>query len=257
MSVTTAQLAAGRNIAPDAAATITQIDDSTVVKSGNSVRLAEAATMRYVAQHTTVPVPRVHHSYQDSTSSKVHIVMDYVSGDTLEEVWPKLQEDEKSRILDQLQDILRQLRSLKGSFIGSIDGSFCEDVLFSECADPVGPFESEKAFSAGMIAALQEKDQNIWVDLVSRMIESTMHGHEIVLTHGDFLPRNILIQGDKVVAILDWEMAGWYPEYWEYCKIMYHPAWQAGWANEKWEERITTPYYTELAVMMHAREIIW
>ena len=29
-------------------------------------------------------------------------------------------------------------------------------------------------------------------------------------------PRNIIVKGGKIVAIVDWEMAGWYPEYWEY-----------------------------------------
>ncbi|RAH70030.1 uncharacterized protein BO66DRAFT_438735 [Aspergillus aculeatinus CBS 121060] len=46
--------------------------------------------------------------------------------------------------------------------------------------------------------------------------------HEIVFTHGDFAPRNILVEGDRVTAVLDWEDAGWYPEYWEYIKAMQH-----------------------------------
>jgi aminoglycoside phosphotransferase (APT) family kinase protein len=48
--------------------------------------------------------------------------------------------------------------------------------------------------------------------------------HEIVLTHGDISPRNILVQGSKVVAILNWEMSGHYPEYWDYVKTLFRPA---------------------------------
>ena len=45
--------------------------------------------------------------------------------------------------------------------------------------------------------------------------------HEPALCHGDFSPNNILVKDGKVVAILDWEMLGWYPEFWEpmmFCK---------------------------------------
>ncbi|KAL6302397.1 kinase-like domain-containing protein [Sparassis latifolia] len=46
--------------------------------------------------------------------------------------------------------------------------------------------------------------------------------HRIVLTHGDFHPRNIMIveEGDevRVSGIIDWEMGGWYPEHWETIK---------------------------------------
>jgi len=35
--------------------------------------------------------------------------------------------------------------------------------------------------------------------------------------------RNIIVQGDHVQALLDWEFAGWYPEYWEYVKFFNQP----------------------------------
>jgi hypothetical protein len=47
---------------------------------------------------------------------------------------------------------------------------------------------------------------------------------------GDLLPRNILVEDSKITAILDWETAGYYPEFWEYCQ-MHDPGWMApAWA---------------------------
>ena len=46
--------------------------------------------------------------------------------------------------------------------------------------------------------------------------------HEIAFTHADFAPRNILVEDGRVTAILDWEYAGWYPAYWEYCQSFRH-----------------------------------
>jgi len=37
-----------------------------------------------------------------------------------------------------------------------------------------------------------------------------------VFTHGDLSSLNILVRGDKITGIIDWETAGWYPSYWEY-----------------------------------------
>jgi hypothetical protein len=42
--------------------------------------------------------------------------------------------------------------------------------------------------------------------------------------HGDLLPRNILVEGSKISGMLDWETAGYYPEFWKYCR-MHDPGW--------------------------------
>lgn len=47
--------------------------------------------------------------------------------------------------------------------------------------------------------------------------------HDIVFTHADLAPRNVLIgENGQVSAILDWEDAGWYPEYWEHIRALQH-----------------------------------
>jgi thiamine kinase-like enzyme len=40
-------------------------------------------------------------------------------------------------------------------------------------------------------------------------------------THGDLSSLNILARGDKIIGIIDWETAGWYPSYWEYTTACY------------------------------------
>ena len=42
--------------------------------------------------------------------------------------------------------------------------------------------------------------------------------HGIVFTHGDLMPRNVLVRGTAVAALLDWDAAGWFPAHWEYRK---------------------------------------
>jgi len=54
-----------------------------------------------------------------------------------------------------------------------------------------------------------------------------------VFTHGDLNPSNIFVCGDKVVGIIDWETAGWYPSYWEYTS-----AWTASINNKEWQSTL-------------------
>ena len=49
--------------------------------------------------------------------------------------------------------------------------------------------------------------------------------HNMVMTHADLHPRNVMFrhldnQAVEITSILDWEMCGWYPEYWEYVKAL-------------------------------------
>ena len=46
---------------------------------------------------------------------------------------------------------------------------------------------------------------------------------EVVLSHSDMVPRNIFIShdGKSVVSIIDWEMAGYYPDFYEFFKYLH------------------------------------
>ncbi|GMF71415.1 hypothetical protein AFCA_001089 [Aspergillus flavus] len=47
------------------------------------------------------------------------------------------------------------------------------------------------------------------------------HPYRSVFTHADLHPSNILIDRGRLSGIVDWECAGFYPEYWEFTKLMY------------------------------------
>jgi aminoglycoside phosphotransferase (APT) family kinase protein len=53
------------------------------------------------------------------------------------------------------------------------------------------------------------------------------------LTHGDLSSLSILIRGDKVVGIIDWDTAGWLPYYWEFTM-----AWHANPQNYFWQSEV-------------------
>jgi len=94
--------------------------------------------------------------------------------------------------------------------------------------------------------------------MVVRFIGALPQQHRrIVLTHNDLAPRNILLRDAKVVAIVDWELSGFYPGYWEYVKAYYWPSWRSAWITEGILYQILDPFILELACLLHARDIIW
>ena len=42
--------------------------------------------------------------------------------------------------------------------------------------------------------------------------------YHTTFTHSNIAPRNTLVSKGKIAAIIDWETAGWYPEYCEYTR---------------------------------------
>jgi thiamine kinase-like enzyme len=140
--------------------------------------------------------------------------------------------------------------------LGLFDGTACSDPVFCAELDGFGPYKDEQGFNEGLIRAMKLSQDSTWVDLVARFIRA-LPAHDIVLTHSDFSPRNILVRGDQVVAILDWEMSGFYPEFWEYVKALYHPEWQSAWMVDGAVAKILKPYDLELAVLLHMQQVVW
>ena len=67
---------------------------------------------------------------------------------------------------------------------------------------------------------MKNQNANNYMHVVRRMYAETCE-HQIVFTHADLAPYNIMVDEGHVVGIVDWQDAGWYPEYWEYVTTMY------------------------------------
>ncbi len=67
----------------------------------------------------------------------------------------------------------------------------------------------------------------------------------IFFSHADLYPGNILVvkQGGQISisGIVDWEQAGWYPDYWEYCKTMIVGCYDDEWKVQGWVDLAFQP----------------
>ncbi|RSL76308.1 hypothetical protein CEP51_010080 [Fusarium floridanum] len=166
----------------------------------------EAVALRFVKTHTTIPVPEVISSDWD------RITMEYVEGETLQQAWLGLTDDQRSGVLAQLRGYISQMRALGGIYLGRLDGQGV--VVPSIMTRSGGPFATVSEFHDWLVKPpKRSKAQSMyWHQITTQLaVESP-----IVFTHGDIAARNILVRDGRIVALLDWEYAGWYPEYWEY-----------------------------------------
>jgi aminoglycoside phosphotransferase (APT) family kinase protein len=201
-----------------------------VLKSGTRIRMTEAHTLRLVKKHTTIPVPEVLDAWPLDGGGAA-ILMEWINdADTLRNRWPSLTAEQKLNIAQQIRGYVDQLRALpqaedRRGRIESVDGSACYDARLQD--KPCGPFPSEHDFNDFLVSRVAcfmwEPGTRAQIE---RVRDKLREDHQIVLTHGDINDRNILVNNDgNIVAILDWEMAGWMPEYWEYVKCV-HGRWE-------------------------------
>ncbi|UKZ47594.1 hypothetical protein TrVGV298_001817 [Trichoderma virens] len=174
--------------------------------------------MKFIAEHTKIPVPKVYDTdWQDGHLTA--IIMEYIPGKRLDKIWDTLSKEQKMAIAQELKGYMAQLRDLKGTYIGALDRG--KALIGNKKPLECGPFETEREFNRFIL----EDIASTTPEMIQKYARHALfHGHKIVFTHGDLTPRNILIDEEKfkVTAILDWEESGWYPEYWEYTKAFHH-----------------------------------
>ncbi|KAK5937719.1 hypothetical protein PMZ80_009848 [Knufia obscura] len=194
---------------------IIRLTPTKCVKLGSYRDLAEARTMQFIAQHTSVPVPKVHCAF--TRKGQTYIVMQYVKGQMAATTWKTLSEESRTKVLRQLKKMVDEMRALHptNSHIANVDGGSLCDCRLPTSLERFGPFEDTQAFHAFLRQGLEQAPPDC--PEVDDMI--ALHKREWgapVFTHGDLSSLNIILRDDDIVATLDWETAGWFPPYWEY-----------------------------------------
>ena len=141
----------------------------------------EAELLRYIRQHTDLPVPTVYCDFEDSDA--YYVVMEYIDGIAMSD----LGEDQKVIVGKEVQGHLVTLRSLKSMQPGGPSGLV------------IPPYR---------VMCQTEKDS--W-----QLRPSS--GEAYWFCHNDLSQQNVVVDVEtlKIKAILDWEYAGFYPAYFE------------------------------------------
>lgn len=242
-----------------------------MVKFGTGVNLVEGENMLFVQENTNIRVPRVFALYSDSATGKNYIVMEKIAGQTLLSLWPQLSPSEKETVVATLHDYFNELRHLSPpDYYGSL-GRRCllDEIFWTYDPEPSinGPFTSENALIEAMARKYTYDGRPPYrADFYRQCLPRLLRSHGPTFTHGDFQRKNIQIQrvvnnsdghdtSQLQVTVLDWEKAGWYPSYWEYCLAVCALRWDDDWCL--WIEKVLDPCVAESAWFQAIRLELW
>ncbi|CAM6123373.1 unnamed protein product [Calypogeia fissa] len=205
-----------------------------VVKYGRRIDPTEGQNMLFVQQNTSVPVPRVYAIYTDSSDGTTYIIMERITGDSLQSVWLKLNDVEKTVVSAKLRGSIDQLRRLPspGSYCRLGNRGLTDEFFGVRGSSIVGPFDTEAEFNAAMLKEyVSNTSRPTNARLYERLFRQVFRDHPPTFTHGDFQQKNILVRKPKSldgrpgedleVVLIDWEYSGWFPSYWESTTALY------------------------------------
>ncbi|KAF7620794.1 hypothetical protein AFLA_006091 [Aspergillus flavus NRRL3357] len=172
---------------PSRSVKVVRVRERFAVKVGTSIAPLEAENMQFVAANSKIPVIKVHDHFVDPETQKRYIIMDHVPGTDLQKLAPSLPENQKKTVSKRIREAPDELRR---------------------------------------IPSKGQRESPHYVRLLRKPIQRTLRGHKTVFTHADLQPKNVIVEQKGVcedgspeyqITLIDWSLAGWYPEYWDYC----------------------------------------
>ena len=198
--------------------------------------------MQIIHELTTVPVPRVYCAFR--RKGITYIVMEYIRGETLWSYWQGIGEETKEALRNQLKALMTELRGAQQQISGRVEapnGGKIYDDRYTEGAElRFGPFATVQDFHLWLRRGIclplnkgpdNEVDSSADIEEMIRLQDRRRYS--TVLTHGDLSSSNIMVRKDRIVGIIDWESAAWYPDYWELTS-----AWNVNHTDEFWRPEI-------------------
>lgn len=227
---------------------VISVEDEVVIKRGGSRIQKEVAIMKFASERFSIPVPKIFGLHTDP-NGWVFLVMECVKGQPLHIAWRELKQVEKEQVVADLKEYVDRMRLLSGSYIGSLNREPFPEGHAILKRGHCGPFESEEEFNEALLIEFDEY-YKYHTPVIKEMLRQKS-GHRIVFAHGDLQTKNVLVHGRHISAIVDWEFAGFYPEYWEYALAWLILPWSDR-SSEDWPaylQKSMDPYPLEAAVV--------
>ena len=235
----------GRKIMYDENRKIVRTSATRLIKGPCTEQELEA--MLFVTDQPSIQAPRVHRTYRRHDG--LFIEMDFILGRRLDQAWPDLEPNEREAVVKDLGKMIIAIRYLLTDATTCVVGS-------ARCG----------LFKDGRISSRENSPRQSLIDfhlLLRRGVPIEKLGNDVneshhtdyksVFTHADLCPRNIILKGNSLQPVLiDWEFAGWWPEYWEHTKSVF-AMWEdlPGWAEQL---AAVLPQYP---VALAAERVLW
>ncbi|KAJ3556326.1 hypothetical protein NP233_g12007 [Leucocoprinus birnbaumii] len=188
-------------------------------RSGDKAECGEANVQNLVYTRTQIPVPRIRRVIDFGERGAFVIVMDGIKGRQLSEIWDTLSFWKKLWVALTLRRYILQLRGLTKA---------------PSNHTPPGPISPNRPMNCNSPQIFGELNPRIFptvtdlADLFNRRYRQFLDRLQIpqnhperykqfdiseplVIVHGDFTPRNMILGDDGWLWLIDWGYSGYYP----------------------------------------------
>ena len=200
---------------------VVRVSNHVVVKYGTEVSFSEGRTMMTVQEQVQISMPEVYDCWKSQqrtdrqANESVYIVMQYVPGKILAQTIEELDEDQKRDLTDQLLHLLDTLHTIRHTVPGPVGGGRAmAPRLFT--SNGAGPFQSNADLIDWFNGCLQQ------CQFFGRAIKQQRFDEDIkdlVMCHMDVHIHNLMVDDSAKLWLIDWDCAGFYPEFFEYICI--------------------------------------
>ncbi|KIM78722.1 hypothetical protein PILCRDRAFT_824158 [Piloderma croceum F 1598] len=185
----------------------------TVVKKGVDCYLApEARALDFVRAHTSIPVPKVRRYIVSGYHA--NLLMEKIEGTRLDKLWPSYSPLQRFLTAWILRGYILELRKASSLYHRfhvpgpmANDPQQCHGPAFLFGDDYQGPFEHSRQ----LFDYFSKRPGNSGL-----RFDNSYDSQPLVLTHNDLSMRNIIVDRDGKLWLVDWEWSGFYPPFCEY-----------------------------------------
>ncbi|KAI5833188.1 kinase-like protein [Schizophyllum commune Tattone D] len=190
------------------------------------------------ARSAGVNVPAVHRVIP--TEDKCYlIIMEYVHGKTLEQLWESISLFTVLRLARQLRAYLSAMASVTSLTTGGLHSGRVRSEWLRGIFGPI-PHASPTTFTNYLNWWLTECQPAVFRPRTDLVLRPPSHH---ILVHQDLAPRNMILDPKGRLWLIDWGHAGFYPSYMEYGCMeargsampwLGESTWIARWGRLKW-----------------------
>lgn len=171
-----------------------------------------------IARDIGVRAPNVKRIVELEKSRRTFVIMEKIHGSNLYDCWQQLGWLTTFKLAFQLRGYIRRMRTLTSPTVGGLATGITRSIWIED--DYRLPLYANSKCLAAFL--------NFWCNYDppqfrnGKTFANGYHGisfppdQKLVFTHQDLAPRNMLIDSENRLWLVDWDFSGWFPIYFEY-----------------------------------------